>query len=223
MGRRVRGLPGGGRRVHERGNHQQRERARGRPGTGGAGFAPCGSRGDAHGIYCSNEVHYSVTRAVELLGIGSDNLRAIPLDGLRRMQPDALARAIDQDLAAGVTPIAVVATAGTTLTGAIDPIDAIADVCEPRGVWLHVDGAYGLPAASTPSREADFDGLARADSCSIDGHKWLYLPKACGLVLVRDAEALAARSRMSRATCRISSTSCMRPTSRWSTRGRSAR
>jgi len=142
-------------------------------------------------VYCSEEVHYSVTRAVELLGIGSDNLRALPLDGLRRMRPDALATAIDDDVAAGVTPIAVIATAGTTLTGAIDPLAALADVCAERGVWLHVDGAYGLPAAAVSARAALFEGLARADSCSVDAHKWLYLPKACGVVLVRDATALA--------------------------------
>ncbi len=143
-------------------------------------------------VYCSQEVHYSVTRAVELLGIGSDHLHAVPLDGLRRMRPDALAVAIDRDLAQGVTPVAVVATAGTTLTGAVDQLQSIADVCEERGVWLHVDGAYGLPAAGIPSRAEEFVGLARADSCSVDAHKWLYLPKACGVVLVRDDEALAA-------------------------------
>ena len=82
----------------------------------------------------------------------------------------------------------MVATAGTTLTGAIDPIDAIADVCAERGVWLHVDGAYGLPAAAV--RPGPFAGLARADSISVDAHKWLYLPKACGVVLVREADAL---------------------------------
>ena len=142
-------------------------------------------------VYCSQEVHYSVTRAVELLGIGSDNLRAIEIDGLRRMRPEALDRAIADDLAAGVTPVAVVATAGTTLTGAIDPLDLVADVCEARGVWMHVDGAYGLPAAALPSRREMFAGLGRADSCSIDAHKWLYLPKACGVVLVRDEQALA--------------------------------
>ena len=143
-------------------------------------------------VYCSQEVHYSVTRAVELLGIGSNNLRAIEIDGLRRMVPAALDAAIAADLDAGVTPVAVVVTAGTTLTGAIDPIEAIADVCRRHAVWLHVDGAYGLPAAATRSRAAMFDGLARADSCSIDAHKWLYLPKACGVVLVRDDAALAA-------------------------------
>ena len=143
-------------------------------------------------VYCSQEVHYSVTRAVELLGIGSDNLRAVPLDGLRRLRPDALADAIDADVRDGVTPVAVVATGGTTLTGAVDPLDAIADVCGARGVWMHVDGAYGLPAAAIEARAEAFEGLARADSCSVDAHKWLYLPKACGVVLVRDADALAA-------------------------------
>ena len=140
-------------------------------------------------VYCSEEVHYSVTRAVELLGIGSDNLRAIPLDGLRRMRPDALAGVIDRDVAAGVTPVAVVATAGTTLTGAVDPLEAIAGVCEERGVWMHVDGAYGLPAAAV--RPELFIGLARADSCSVDVHKWLYLPKACGVVMSRHTDVFA--------------------------------
>jgi aromatic-L-amino-acid/L-tryptophan decarboxylase len=141
-------------------------------------------------VYCSQEVHYSVTRAVELLGIGSDHLRAVALDELRRLRPEALADAIDRDVADGITPIAVIATAGTTLTGAVDRLDPIADVCDERGVWLHVDGAYGLPAAS--ARVPEFAGLSRADSCSVDAHKWLYLPKACGLVLVRDDDALAA-------------------------------
>ena len=141
-------------------------------------------------VYCSAEVHYSITRAIELLGIGSQNLRDLPLDESRRMRPDALAEAIDRDVADGVTPVAVVATGGTTLTGAIEPIEAIADVCAERGVWLHVDGAYGLPAASTSSHGALFRGLDRADSVSVDAHKWLYLPKACGVVLVREHDAL---------------------------------
>jgi aromatic-L-amino-acid decarboxylase len=143
-------------------------------------------------VYCSAEVHYSITRAVELLGIGSANLRALPIDERRRMRPDALAETIDRDVAGGITPIAVVATAGTTLTGAIDPIGAIVDVCAERGVWVHVDGAYGLPAAAVASRAADFAGVDRADSASLDGHKWLYLPKACGILLVREDANLTA-------------------------------
>jgi aromatic-L-amino-acid decarboxylase len=149
-----------------------------------------GSR--AHGVgehraavYCSREVHYSITRAVEILGLGSSNIRALPIDDRRRLRPDALADAIDRDLGDGVTPVAVVASAGTTLTGAIDPIGELADVCGPRGVWLHVDGAYGLPAAATKSAGKRFAGIERADSCSVDLHKWLYLPKGCSVVLVR--------------------------------------
>ncbi len=162
-------------------------RERALPGTRHEGLAA-----QRVAVYCSEEVHYSVTRAVELLGIGSDNLHTVALDGLRRMRPDALAEAIDADVAAGITPVAVVATAGTTLTGAVDPIGSIADVCQPRGVWLHVDGAYGLPAAGTERARREFEGFQRADSCSIDAHKWMYLPKACGVLLVRDDEALAA-------------------------------
>jgi aromatic-L-amino-acid decarboxylase len=149
-----------------------------------------GLEGHRVAVYCSEEVHYSITRAIETLGIGSRNLRAIPLGPDRGLVPEALAEAIDRDRAEGITPIAVVATAGTTLTGAIDPIDAIADVCEERGVWLHVDGAYGLPAASV--RPELFAGIERAHSASVDAHKWLYLPKACGIVLVRDQADLLA-------------------------------
>jgi aromatic-L-amino-acid/L-tryptophan decarboxylase len=160
-------------------------RERALPGSRHAGLG-----GRPVAVYCSEEVHYSVTRAVELLGIGSDHLRAVGADGLRRMRPEALDRAIAADVAEGVTPIAVVATAGTTLTGAIDPLEAIAEVCARHSVWLHVDGAYGLPAAAAGSRAPMFAGLDRADSCSIDAHKWLYLPKACGVVLVRERDAL---------------------------------
>jgi aromatic-L-amino-acid decarboxylase len=149
-----------------------------------------GLEGHSVAVYCSEEVHYSITRAIEMLGIGSRNLRAIRLDPERGMRADLLGDAIDTDRRDGITPIAVVATAGTTLTGAIDPLDEIADVCEERGVWLHVDGAYGLPAASV--RPDLFRGFERAHSVSIDAHKWLYLPKACGIVLVRREEDLAA-------------------------------
>jgi aromatic-L-amino-acid decarboxylase len=154
-----------------------------------------GSRHDGLGgrrvaIYCSQEVHYSVTRAVETLGVGSRNLRAIPLGPERGLIPEALAGAIDRDLADGVTPIAVVATAGTTLTGAIDPLEAIADICASRGVWFHVDGAYGMPAVL--ARPELFAGFERAHSVAMDAHKWLYLPKACGILLVRKQEDLVA-------------------------------
>ena len=141
-------------------------------------------------VYCSQEAHYSVMRAVELLGIGARSVRALPIDRDRRMQPGAVAEAIDRDRADGITPVAVVATAGTTLTGAIDPIGALADVCGRRDVWLHVDGAYGLAAACVPEMRESFAGLERADSISLDAHKWLYLPKACGVIIVRRREDL---------------------------------
>ena len=158
-------------------------RERAAPGSRQAG-TPAGAV-----AYCSSDAHYSIVRAIELLGIGSDNLRAVPIDVHRRMRPEALDEMIRADLAGGRTPIAVVATAGTTLTGAIDPLDAIADICAEHGIWMHVDGAYGLPAASVmPDR---FAGLERADSVTVDAHKWMFVPKACGIVMVRYESALA--------------------------------
>ena len=154
-------------------------RERALPGSRSTGM--CGHR---VAIYASAEAHYSVTRAAELLGIGRDWVRSVSIDDRRRMRPDDLAARIDADVDAGITPIAVVASAGTTLTGAVDPIGAIADVCQPRGVWLHVDGAYGLPA-STTSAAPLFAGLDRVDSLGVDAHKWMFVPKACSAVLVR--------------------------------------
>ena len=141
-------------------------------------------------LYCSAEAHYSIERAAEILGIGSENVRSLPIDADRRLVPEAVEAAVRADRAAGRTPVAVVATAGTTLTGAVDPIAALADVCADAGVWLHVDGAYGLPAATTPSAGHLFAGLDRVDSVTLDAHKWLYLPKACGVLLVRDRDHL---------------------------------
>jgi aromatic-L-amino-acid decarboxylase len=141
-------------------------------------------------LYCSQEAHYSVRRAAEVLGIGAANVRTISLDERRRMRAEECARAIDADRRAGVVPVAVVATAGTTLTGAVDPIAELADVCAQREVWLHVDGAYGLPAAATDRARALFSGLERADSATVDAHKWLYVPKSCSVLLVHDAAPL---------------------------------
>ena len=151
-----------------------------------------GLAGHPSAVYCSRDAHYSIDRAAELLGVGSDGTRALEVDARRRLRADDVAAAVDADIERGITPLAVIATAGTTLTGAIDPIEELADVCEQRGVWLHVDGAYGLPAAAVPAMRDAFCGLARADSISLDAHKWLYLPKACGVVLVRRRESLRA-------------------------------
>lgn len=162
-------------------------RERAAPGTRRTGMG-----GRRLALYCSEEAHYSIVRAAEVLGLGADAVRSIRLDGERRMDPHACAAAIEADVADGVTPMAVVATAGTTLTGAVDDIDALADVCAPRAVWLHVDGAYGLPAAASQACGPKFAGLDRADSATVDAHKWLYVPKACSVLLVRDPATLRA-------------------------------
>ena len=137
-------------------------------------------------LYASSESHSSVERAAEILGFGNRNLRSVPIDASRRMNVVELRRMIEADISEGIVPVAVVATGGTTLTGTVDPLDAIADVCEEFGVWMHVDGAYGLPASATASKSHLFIGLARANSASVDAHKWMFVPKACGVLLVRE-------------------------------------
>jgi aromatic-L-amino-acid/L-tryptophan decarboxylase len=156
------------------------------------GSRATGLSGRRAAVYCSDEAHHSVVRAVEVCGLGTDAVRRIALDQRRRMRPDAVAQAIEADVAEGIVPLAVVATGGTTLTGAVDPIGALADVCDAHGVWLHVDGAYGLPAAAAPSTARLFDGLARAHSASVDAHKWLGVQKGCSVVLLREAGHLEA-------------------------------
>ncbi len=150
-----------------------------------------GLNGRSAALYCSSEAHYSVRRAAEVLGIGADFVRGIAINAEHQMDVAALEQAIQADKAAGITPVAIVATAGTTLTGAIDPILALAHIAKQYSVWLHVDGAYGLPGAAAPSTRHRFAGLEHADSISIDAHKWLYLPKACSVVLVKDPHALS--------------------------------
>jgi aromatic-L-amino-acid decarboxylase len=156
------------------------------------GSRTTGVGGRAAAVYCSEEAHHSVVRAVEVAGLGSDSVRRIGLDAQRRMRVDALADCLAADRRAGVTPVAVIATGGTTLTGAVDPLDAIADVCAEHGVWMHVDGAYGVPAAGVPSTAALFAGLDRADSVTVDAHKWMGVQKSCSLVLLCRPGALAA-------------------------------
>lgn len=143
-------------------------------------------------VYTSADAHASVTRAAEVLGVGAAQVRRVPVDDRRRMDLSALREHLARDRNDGLTPMAVVATAGTTLTGAVDPLDGVADACADFGAWMHVDGAYGLPAATTSLASPHFEGLHRADSVSVDAHKWLYVPKACSWLLVRDAPALTA-------------------------------
>jgi aromatic-L-amino-acid/L-tryptophan decarboxylase len=136
-------------------------------------------------IYASDQVHMSINKAVALLGIGRRNLHLVPSDADFRMRLDALAAAITEDRAAGKKPIAIVASAGTVSTGAIDPLTEIAAIAKANDLWLHVDGAYGALAAL--ARQDLFKGLALADSLSLDAHKWLYQPLDCGCLLYRDA------------------------------------
>ena len=143
-------------------------------------------------VYVSSEAHYSNKRAVELLGLGTRSVRAIPIDDEHRMNTVALEAQLKADIAAGVKPICIIASAGTTLTGAVDPLREIARIAKQYDVWMHVDGAYGGPAAGTDLARELFDGLDLADSVTIDAHKWMFVPKACSIVLVRDYSALAA-------------------------------
>ena len=139
-------------------------------------------------VYASAETHFSVGKAARALGM---RLQPVAVDGERRLDPDALRTAIASDRAAGLLPISVVANAGTTSTGAVDPLDAVATVAADAGVWLHVDGAYGAPAAADPASRHLFAGLDRADSVCIDAHKWLYAPVDCSALLLHDAAATA--------------------------------
>jgi glutamate/tyrosine decarboxylase-like PLP-dependent enzyme len=143
-------------------------------------------------VYTSTEGHGCIQKAVELLGLGHEHLRRVQVDREFRMDVRELERQIGEDRAQGHCPAAVVATAGTVNTGAIDPLDRIAEVCAREKLWLHVDGAYGGIAVLSSVARRHFAGLERADSVGIDPHKWMYVPVECGCVLVRDRQAMRA-------------------------------
>jgi len=140
-------------------------------------------------VYCSEQAHNSIDKAVGLLGIGWQGLRKIPTDLQFRMDIAALEAAIAEDRAAGRRPICVVGTAGTVNTGAIDDLERLADLCAREGLWFHVDGAIGAVAGLSPAIRTQLRGIERADSIAFDLHKWLYIPIEAGCVLVRDREA----------------------------------
>lgn len=142
-------------------------------------------------LYMSDhEGHISVTRVADMLNLGRESVRLVPSRADFTIDPEALDRMITEDRARGDLPFCVVAQLGSVNVGAVDPIDALADVCEKHGVWLHGDGAIGLLAAALPETKSRFRGLGRADSLSFDAHKWLGVPNDCGVVLVRHAERL---------------------------------
>jgi glutamate/tyrosine decarboxylase-like PLP-dependent enzyme len=152
--------------------------------------ATVGAMSDDLVAYCSDQAHSSVARAARALGFRPDQLRVLPADERCRMRPDVLANAIEADVAAGRRPLFVVASAGTTSTGAIDPFFELAAIAKAHGAWLHVDGAYGAFAVLTERGAQALSGLELADSVTLDPHKWLYQPFEWGCLLVRDGHLL---------------------------------
>ena len=141
-------------------------------------------------VYTSTQGHSCIEKAVELLGIGHDFLRKIPVDHEYCMDIERLGAQIAADRATGLRPVCVAASAGTVNTGAIDPLDTLADLCAQEGLWLHVDGAYGGVGVLAEQTTGLYAGMERADSLAIDPHKWLYVPIECGCAFVRDAQAM---------------------------------
>ena len=141
-------------------------------------------------IYTSSEAHSSVDKAAIALGFGRDFTRRIEVDDAYRMRPDRLSQAIESDLAKGIRPIAVVATTGTTSTTSVDPVRAIADICQQHDLWLHVDAAYGGSAAIVPELRWVLEGCERADSLVTNPHKWMLTPIDCSLLYTRHPDAL---------------------------------
>jgi aromatic-L-amino-acid decarboxylase len=141
-------------------------------------------------IYMSDQTHSSLARAARALGFRPDQVRVIPTDQRARLRPDALRAAITLDEAAGRRPLMVVANAGTTAVGAVDPFHELSDICRERGIWLHIDGAYGAFACLSERGRDALSGMELADSLTLDPHKWLYQPVELGALLVRDGSTL---------------------------------
>jgi len=139
-------------------------------------------------VYCSEEAHSSIQKAVELLGFGSDSLRRVPVNDSMQIELAALKAAIKNDRANGVLPLCIVGGAGTTNTGAIDDLQSLADLCSKEGIWFHVDGAFGAWAAIAPNYKHLVAGMERADSLAFDLHKWMYLAYPIGCVLFRNSD-----------------------------------
>lgn len=141
-------------------------------------------------VYASCESHFSIPRALDTLGLGRTALRTVPLDGQGRASAPALRTMVATDLAAGYLPLCVVGIAGTSSTGAVDPLEELATVARHYGMWFHVDGAAGAVFADLPATRAAFAGMDLADSLTIDPHKWLFMPYGIGCLLVRESTRL---------------------------------
>jgi glutamate/tyrosine decarboxylase-like PLP-dependent enzyme len=155
-----------------------------RDGVAAAGRRMC--------LYVSEESHFSMAKAAGMLGLGESNVRAVKTDERLHIDLADLERLVAADLAAGHLPFCVVANAGTTATGAFDPLAEVADFAHRHNLWMHVDAAYGGFAALAPSARHFFAGIEEADSVTLDPHKWLYLPVGCGCVLYKDPAAARA-------------------------------
>jgi glutamate/tyrosine decarboxylase-like PLP-dependent enzyme len=147
-------------------------------------------------LYYSDQTHSSIDRALQVIGFLPEQIRRIPSDGAFRLPMDALARLVRADRAAGLRPFAVIANAGTTNTGAIDPLSEIAAFCRENNLWMHVDGAYGAAASISDRGRKLLAGIELADSLSFDPHKWLFQPIECGCVLLRDGALLKSTYRI---------------------------
>jgi glutamate/tyrosine decarboxylase-like PLP-dependent enzyme len=137
-------------------------------------------------VYASEQCHYSIEKSVDILGIGRKNLRKIPSDEGFHIRTDQLRAAIESDRDAGLTPFCVVAVAGTTSTGVVDPLAEVAAIARDNDCWYHVDAAYGGVMAFSEKHKVKLRGIEQADSITFDPHKWMFVPFACGAVLVRD-------------------------------------
>jgi len=142
------------------------------------------------GIYASTETHHTIQRSAGVLGVGRRAVRPIACDARGRMRVDELQRSLDQDARSGLLPLAIVANVGTTNTGAIDPLQAIAEIARARKIWFHVDGAYGLPGILDERVAPLYAGLEHADSVIVDPHKWLGASVGVAATFVRDRELL---------------------------------
>ena len=140
--------------------------------------------------YASTDTHTWIQKAADLFGLGTDSIRWIPVDAAFRIDTGELCRTIEADAAAGGRPFLIVGSAGTVSTGAIDPLPELAGIARRYGLWFHVDGAYGAPAAALPDAPANLKGLALADSIAVDPHKWFYAPLEAGCALVRNPQHL---------------------------------
>jgi glutamate/tyrosine decarboxylase-like PLP-dependent enzyme len=143
-------------------------------------------------LYASEEVHMSIPKAADILGFGRDQVRVIACDDRQRMRVDLLRQRIEADRREGLRPFCVVGSAGTVNTGVVDPLDEIANVAKEFDLWFHVDGAYGAPGILDQRKKHLFAGLSRADSVSLDPHKWLYVPVDAGCLLYRNTDAARA-------------------------------